>query len=115
MRRSLAIALLCCQVSAAAHLALVSHVTVDSGAVVDAKPLCSQGSHGSSGVAHGHQLQREETECEVVALVRTAAWSASATLVPVHVPAVVEPLAPHTASPVARDVLSVAPKASPPV
>jgi hypothetical protein len=114
MRRSLAIALLCVQASVAAHLALASHITADTGAVVDAKPQCPQ-PHSGQGIAHGHELKGDDAECEAVALLHTAARACSAFVAA----GPVELAAPGAGLGSARErpplePLSVAPKASPP-
>src|SRR5207244_3382399 len=76
LRRSLAVALLFVHSAAAAHLALATHVTGEKG-VIDAPPSCPQPGHGFAGIAHGHELDREETECQAVALARTAAFAST--------------------------------------
>ncbi|MBK7860895.1 MAG: hypothetical protein IPJ65_20280 [Archangiaceae bacterium] len=116
LRRSLAVVLLLAQASAALHLVLAAHATGDSGAVVEAQPLCSQEGHGSAGIAHGHAALGVDTECEAVALARTAACAtvapSAAVAVDRSLPLVAERSAPAFAP---LEVLSVAPKASPPV
>lgn len=116
LRRSLAVVLLCAHAAAAVHLALGAHAVADSGAVVEAQPECAQETgHGSTGIAHGHQLSRDETECEAVALLRAVART-HATVLQVAAAAPTTPSAvgeSHASPPLA--VLSVAPKSSPPV
>jgi len=116
MRRVLALLLLLAHGSAAAHLALAAHAVGDGGAVVEAQPECTEVSgHGSDGIAHGHELLREELECDAVALLRAPAKVTAAPLA-LHVAAapVALELAHAEASPPLA-VLSVAPKSSPPV
>lgn len=115
LRRSLALVLLCAHAAAAVHLALGAHTVSDSGAVVEAQPECVQ-PHGSDGIAHGHELSAHETECEAVALLRTAARTRLVVLPApvVHAdPPQVVVGAKHASPPL--PVLSVAPKSSPPV
>lgn len=116
LRRSLAVVLLCAHAAAAVHLALGAHAVADSGAVVEAQPECAETTgHGSSGIAHGHELSGEETECEAVALLRTVART-QAHVVQVEATTLAAPSAvceSHASPPLA--VLSVAPKSSPPV
>ncbi len=115
MRRPLALLLLLAHASAAAHLVLASHAVADGGAVVEAQPECAEGGHGSAGIAHGHQLLREEVECDAVALLRAPARLRAAAPVAVAAVTFVDvELAAAEASP-PLSVLSVAPKSSPPV
>jgi hypothetical protein len=115
MRRPLALLLLLAHASAAAHLAFASHAIADSGAVVEAQPQCTEGGHDSDGIAHGHELLREELECDAVALLRAPAKAHAVTVsLPAATTAVVVERRGHEASPPLA-VLSVAPKSSPPV
>lgn len=116
LRRSFAVVLLCAHAAAAVHLALGAHAVADSGAVVEAQPGCAQETgHGSTGIAHGHELSGEETECEAVALLRAVARTRAAVVAvdptPLATPSTVGES--HASPPLA--VLSVAPKSSPPV
>ena len=115
MRRPLALLLLLAHASAAAHLAFASHAIADSGAIVEAQPECAEGGHDSDGIAHGHELLREELECDAVALLRAPAKAHAAIVVLPAAPAVAAvELCEHEASPPLA-VLEVAPKSSPPV
>lgn len=117
MRRALAIVLLCAHAAAAVHLALASHVTsADSGAIVEAEPKCDA-QHGGAGIEHGHQLAAHDEQCEAVLFVRSLfSAQAVAAVVPV-VPAPRYPRAQvqRAAQAAPLEVLSVAPKSSPPV
>lgn len=115
MRPPLALLLLLAHASAAAHLVLASHAIADSGAVVEAQPECAEGGHSASGIAHGHELLREEVECDAVALLKSPAQvQAASHVLSVGVAGVAAELASSAASPPLA-VLSVAPKSSPPV
>jgi hypothetical protein len=115
MRRPLALLLLFAHASAAAHLAIAAHTIGDGGAVVEARPECAEGGHGSAGIAHGHELQRDDQECGAVALLRAPAQTPGQSAISaeaLHFAA--EQLTAAAASP-PLEVLSVAPKSSPPV
>ena len=115
LRRSLSLVLLVAHASAAVHLALGAHAVSDSGAVVEAAPECVQPGHGSSGLAHGHELSRHENECEAAALLRAVAQTGAPADVDVTVEACVAPALAEAAACPPLAVLSVAPKSSPPV
>ena len=116
LRRSLAVVLLCAHAAAAVHLTLGAHAVADSGAVVEAQPECAQDTgHGSSGIAHGHELSAEENECVAVALLRAVARTHATVLQVAATPFAMPSAVGEAHASVPLSVLSVAPKSSPPV
>ena len=116
IRRSIALFVLCAQASAAAHLLLAQHTVSGSGVVVDEQKACTQGHHGGAGVGHGHAVEQKDVECAAAALARS--FGQARMPVPVIVPVASEvlPVAVETGRQgTSLDILSVAPKCSPPV
>jgi hypothetical protein len=112
LRRCWALLLLVAHAAAAAHLVLEEHA-LSGGELVEAGPQCALPRHGAVGIIHGHRAP-EPDACAAVALFTSAASRPGAAFAlaaaarqgprPAALPAGEPPL----------DVLSLAPKASPP-
>lgn len=110
MRRVLALLLLGAHALAALHLALAEHARGAAGQAVEAQACHAPEHH--DGVTHGHRGEHER-DCEVLAWIRAGLASPAAPAAVATLPQRSERLEARPASP-PLEVLSVAPKGSPP-
>ncbi len=110
MRRLAALLILSAQALAAGHLALEAHVLAASGAFVEEAPRCPR-PHGGAGISHGHA--RAADACAAAAVFATVGCAS-----PPTDPGQAAAAAPASMRPargeVPLEILSVAPKGSPP-
>lgn len=114
MRRPLALLLLLAQALALLHLVVAAHTLGDSGMAVEAPPECSRPRHAGSGVEHGHPAASADTECLALACLRSGVRPPPVATAPAGAACNAVVALSSPAAHWAIELLSVAPKGSPP-